>query len=201
MVKKAPLFESILVLARQDGLASEDEVAKQITFVTGMNSFLGIQNLLKSIVGELSLDAAHCAALREEMTSELGSNPGEVTCEDLEKLPMLDKTLREVLRLHPPVFFVTGRTTQDRSIASASGSFKIRKGELLMGVIPLAHRDASIFARPDQFDPHRFDDEVASHHLIWPRGLHEGRSTFKSDSKFSYSERERLGWDSLASSI
>jgi cytochrome P450 len=82
--------------------------------VTGMNSFLGIQSLLKSIVGELSSDAAICTALRKEMTSELGSNPDEVGFEDLSKLPMLDKTLREVFRLHPPVFFATGRATQDR---------------------------------------------------------------------------------------
>src|ERR1700730_15315160 len=127
-----------------------------------MNSFLGVQSLMKSIVGELSLDAATCASLREEMTSELGSNPGEVKCKDLAKLPMLDKTLREVLRLHPPVFFATGRATQDRLIDSASGLFKLRKGELLIGVIPLAHRDASIFGRPDQFDPRRFDDQDAS---------------------------------------
>src|SRR5438105_12930630 len=34
-----------------------------------------------------------------------------------------------------------------------------------------------MFPRPDKFDPQRFDDEAASQHLIWPRGLHEGRAT------------------------
>jgi prostaglandin-endoperoxide synthase 2 len=175
-VKSAPGFKDILAPAREEGLKDEDAIAKLITYVIGMNSFLGIQNLLKSIVGELSLDPKLCDELRTEMKEKLGPNLGDIDLKQLASLPLLDKTLREILRLHPPVFFISGRATRDRLIESSSGTFAIHKGELLMGVIPFAHHDASVFPRPDQFDPHRFDDEAASRHLIWPRGLQDGEA-------------------------
>src|ERR1700678_1192733 len=53
-VRKAPRFREIVALAHDGGWVDEDAIAKQITFLLGMNSFLGTQNLLKSIVGELS---------------------------------------------------------------------------------------------------------------------------------------------------
>lgn len=43
-----------------------------------------------------------------------------------------------------------------------------------MGVIPIAQRDEHLFTDPDAFDPRRFDDPMASQHLIWPRGRHDG---------------------------
>jgi cytochrome P450 len=71
------------------------------------------------------------------------------------------------------VFFVFGRATRARLIESDSGSFAISKGDLTMGVIPFAHRDEFTFPRPEDFNPHRFDDPAASAHLIWPRGRHD----------------------------
>jgi prostaglandin-endoperoxide synthase 2 len=172
-VKTAPRFADIMTLAHAEGLTDEDAVAKQITFLLGMNSFLGTQNLLKSIVGEMSLRPDLCAALRAEIATAVRPAAGEVDVPRLARLPMLDKALREILRLHPPVSFVFGRATRDRLIESKSGTFGIHAGELVMGVIPLAHLDDSVFARPEAFDPNRFDDPAASQHLIWPRGLHD----------------------------
>lgn len=173
-VKSAPAFQEIAGLARLEGLTDDESVARQVMFLIGMNAFLGIQNLLKSIVGELSLRPELCEQLRQEMAGSLG--PGQ-TVRDvgvLQSLPLLDKTLREILRLHPPVFLIFGRATCDRTIESDSGIFAVGKGELVMGVIPFAHQDPSVFVNPKEFDPSRFDDEKASEHLIWPRGLHDG---------------------------
>jgi cytochrome P450 len=172
-VKTAPRFADIMTLARAEGLTDEDAVAKQITFLLGMNSFLGTQNLLKSVVGELSLRPDLCAVVREEIAAAVRPQAGEVDVPRLARLPILDKTLREILRLHPPVSFIFGRATRDRLIDSKSGTFAVNAGELVMGVIPIAHLDDSVFARPEAFDPNRFDDPVASQHLIWPRGLHD----------------------------
>lgn len=176
-VKASPGFREIVELAREEGLRDdEDTIAKQITYVVGMNSYLGIQNLLKSIVGELSLDPKLRSRLRGEMTSAI---KGEVTPSNfgvLEGLPQLGDTLREILRLHPPVFFVSGRATRDQLIVSDSGRFLVGKDELVTGVIPFAHYDASVFPRPEQFDPDRFNNPKACQRLIWPRGLHDGKS-------------------------
>jgi prostaglandin-endoperoxide synthase 2 len=140
-----------------------------------MNSFLGIQSLLKSIVGELSLRPELCAVLREEVAGQLGAQPSQVSLSQLRELPRLDKVLREILRLHPPVFFIHGRATRDRVLESDSGSFDIKRGELVMGVIPIAHCDRSVFDEPEDFNPHRFEAASASEHLIWPRGLHDAK--------------------------
>jgi prostaglandin-endoperoxide synthase 2 len=174
-VKSSPGFKEILGFAREEGLTDdEDAIAKQITYVIGMNSFLGIQNLLKSVVGELSLDPQLCDRLRQEVTESLQGELTSANLETLKKLPLLDNTLREILRLHPPVFFIFGRATREGLIESDSGTFLVGKGELVMGVIPFAQHDASVFPRPEQFDPDRFKDGNALQHLIWPRGLHDG---------------------------
>jgi cytochrome P450 len=172
-VKRSRNFPEIAALAGEVGLTDKDAVAKQITFLLGMNSFLGTQNFLKSIVGELGSRPGLCDRLRAEMKAALGTSKTLNDVKALAAMPTLDKTLREILRLHPPVFFIFGRATRDLVMESKTGTFPVAKGELVMGVIPFAHRDASSFAEPDRFDPDRFDDPAASLHLIWPRGLHD----------------------------
>jgi cytochrome P450 len=176
-IKNAKTFPEILAMARDEGLTDEDAVAKQIAFLLGMNSFLGIQALLKALVGELSLRPELCASLREEISVGLSPSNNLQDFAALDAMPMLDKTLRETLRLHPPVTFIFGRATQNMTIESASGMFSLSEGELMMGVIAIAHKNESIFPHPDRFDPNRFDDPIASQHLIWPRGLQDAQAS------------------------
>jgi cytochrome P450 len=177
LVKAAPGFKDILVMAHEEGLHDDEAVAKQICFVLGMNSFLGTQNLIKSVVGELTLRPELREELRREIAESLGPITGPIDLDKLGAMPLLDKTLREILRLHPPVTLIYGRATRDRDIESASGVFHISKDELVMGVIPLAHLDGNVFADPEVFNPARFDLPASSAHLIWPRGLHDSSAT------------------------
>jgi cytochrome P450 len=170
-VKQTPAFPEIVELARGHYITDEDALAKQVTFLLGMNSFLGTQSLLKSIVGELGQRPKVRMDLCDEMDAVLGSDQSIVDLHCLDKLKMLDRVLREILRLHPPVFFIAGRATCDRILDSSSGTFRIRKDELVLGVLPLAQRDEADFPQPDEFIPERFPQ--ASQHLIWPRGLHD----------------------------
>jgi cytochrome P450 len=172
-VKRSKNFPEIAALAGEAGLTDQEYVAKQITFLLGMNSFLGVQCFMKGIVGELGSRAELCDRLRAEMKAALGASQTLTDVKALAAMPTLDKTLREILRLHPPVSFIFGRATRDLVIESKTGMFPVAAGELVMGVIPFAHLDASSFAQPDRFDPGRFDDPAASAHLIWPRGLHD----------------------------
>lgn len=171
-LRGSPSFRELMNVARGLGMSDSDEVAKQLLFVTGMNSFLGIQNFFKSTVGELSARPALREDLRGEMrATNIGWPPASLKQLSALHLPILDKTLREIARLHPPVSFLFGRATQDQVITIRNGQkFRVRKDELLMGVLPVAMRDHHLFADPDRFDPSRFDVPEARHGLIWPRG-------------------------------
>jgi cytochrome P450 len=169
--------------ARAAGLQDEDVVAKQMTYFLGNNSFLGLQSVLKSVIGELSAQPKLRDALRDEIVAAFGAAPGDIDLRKLAGLPQLDRALREILRLHPPVFFLLARATRDRVIESNAGVFAVAKGELLIGVIPFAHLDDAVHADPERFDADRFvipagkTEAEASRHLIWPRGLHDGPVT------------------------
>lgn len=43
---------------------------------------------------------------------------------------------------------------------SESGRFSIKKDELLVANVHMAHRDESIFDQPNKFMPSRFENEV-----------------------------------------
>jgi cytochrome P450 len=133
-----------------------------------------MQNLLKSVVGELTIRPELRDALRAEIAGASDAAPTLADIADRARVPTLDSAVREILRLHPPVSFVFGRATVDRQIQSGSGTFVVQKGELLMGVIPFAQRDPHRFPNPDQFDLERYDDPAVSAGLIWPRGPHDG---------------------------
>ncbi|WFU61265.1 cytochrome P450 [Bradyrhizobium brasilense] len=172
-VQKTPEFPNIASRAIEFGITDKDALAKRLTFLFGMNSFLGTQSLLKSIVGEFAQRPELRQDLCKEMDDVLGSDLTLPDLQHLDKLQKLDSAIREILRLHPPVFFIPGRATRDRLLDSSSGTFRIRKGELVLGVLPLAQRDEAIFREPDEFIPSRFEGPAASKHLIWPRGLHD----------------------------
>jgi cytochrome P450 len=140
------------------GVKNPDEAAKQLLFMIGVNCYLGLQSLTRSAVGELSrLPPEQCTALRAEVDARLDG-------------PLLDNFLNEVLRLHPPVFFIFGRAARDFVLQTASGQYAIPAGEMLMGVIPLAQRNPGIHDAPDDFRLDRFEDASVAGTMVWPHG-------------------------------
>jgi prostaglandin-endoperoxide synthase 2 len=174
-VKQSSGFARHVELAEKHGLTDRHELASQLLFLTGMNASLGLQGMSKAIVGELTRNSAWKALLREEFEQAEKASGDPLQLMDIAKLAKLDKFLKEVMRLHPPVFFIFGRAVDDFTLSSKSGAFLIEKGDHLMGVIPLAHLDESAFADPDGFSPDRFDDPTAVTKLVWPHGTHDGR--------------------------
>lgn len=167
LVRRSPGFAEFRGVARDNGLSDDDALVHQVTFLLGMNSYLGTQSLLKSLVGELSRQPP----LRSLIC---GSIAGSVQLSQIALDRTLDSVLRETLRLHPPVSFIFGRATQARTLTSRSGDFEIAKGELVMGVLTLAQRDPRVFSQPDEFRPGRYEEPGVSRHLIWARGEQDG---------------------------
>jgi cytochrome P450 len=70
----------------------------------------------------------------------------------LNRLPVLDAVVREVLRLRPPVYFLARMATQDTELAG----FPIPSGTLVNVTPLLTHLLPTNFENPDVFDPARF---------------------------------------------
>ena len=154
---------------------NEDHVAKQLLFLTGMNNFLGLQGMSKALVGELSLHPELRNELSDEIREAEEKTATPLDLSDLRALPKLDRTVKEVMRLHPPVFFIYGRAEKDFPLYAKTGTYAISKGDLLMGVVPLAHLDSDFFEDPGEFRPERFEKAEALEHLIWPHGQHSAQ--------------------------
>ncbi len=87
----------------------------------------------------------------------LGQHPGihqQVVEEvdSLEKYPLLDKVIKESLRLYPPIHI--GNRIMDKACSFEGG--KIPAGERMFYSIYLTHRDPEIWDNPHDFHPERF---------------------------------------------
>jgi len=170
-LKAAPGFREILALPEAAPLGGEDAVAGQVAFLMGVNCFLGLQNLFKSVLGELARNPTEAAALRAEVEAARAAAGGPLGLAGTAALPRLDRFLKETLRLHPPVFFVYGTATRDFALEAADGRYRVERGERVVGLIPMIQRDPARYDRPDAFDPARFDDPAAEAGLVWPHGF------------------------------
>lgn len=89
-------------------------------------------------------------ALRAEVATVLGGRPPMGT----EALPRLDASLKEAMRLYPPVAaLMTRRLTR----AVRAGGVELPAGLLLRFTLHTLHRDAALFPEPDTFRPARFE--------------------------------------------
>lgn len=144
----SPRFQAYAELAKLKGLTDRHELAHQLLFMVGMNSYLGLQSLLKSLLGEMSNNA--------ELLPNLRHDPDATS-----------PFIKETLRLHPPVFFIHGIAQYDFILPSSAGGYRIKKHDHLTGVIPFVQRDPATFKDPDTFDPDRHRDGAHDADLIW----------------------------------
>ena len=87
------------------------------------------------------------------------------TPEDLPQLEWLSATLKESMRLYPPVPALMSRRTQQ---AVQLGQWQVPKGSLLRITPWVLHHDARWFPSPEAFQPERFCEGAAS----IPRGAY-----------------------------
>lgn len=152
-IMAAPLFKEWAGFAQKAGIPDADELAEQLMFMIGMNGYLGLQSLFKSLVGEMSQTLQQTDDLRAAFSKD--------------GLRAAAPFVAETLRLHPPVFFVYGVAAKAFMLKSSSGHFPIAKGEQLMGVVPFVQRDPVIFKNPEAFDPTRKSTDASQAAMIW----------------------------------
>ncbi len=101
----------------------------------------------------LATDAVAADRLRSEVDSVCAE--GGPTLADVAHLPYTAAVLDETLRLYPPAWLVTRRSTMPDVLAGV----EIPTDSLIIVSPWLVHRNAAVWPRPDAFDPTRFLDE------------------------------------------
>ncbi len=94
--------------------------------------------------------------LHEELDRVVGTRLPALA--DLPALPYLEKVIREVMRLHPPVWMIWRRSTADHQI----NGFVAPSRSIIIMSQHVMHRDARYFSEPLQFDPERWTPELKS---------------------------------------
>jgi cytochrome P450 len=88
--------------------------------------------------------------IRDEVTSVSGGRP--ITAENIERLPLTQRVLKESLRLYPAAPVVTRVPRETVTLAGVT----LAPGTLIIMPIFAIHRHRRLWQDPDRFDPNRF---------------------------------------------
>jgi sterol 14-demethylase len=75
-----------------------------------------------------------------------------LTLDDLRAMSALERTVKETLRLYPPLILLMRKVMKDFKY----DQYDVPAGSMIMASPAAAHRIPEVFANPDQFDPDRF---------------------------------------------
>ena len=103
--------------------------------------------------------------LREEQREVLGDR-GELTLEDLRAMPKLEATIKEVLRMYPPIIVMMRKVVNDFSFAG----YDIPHGSMIFASPTVSHYMPEVFPEPTRFDPTRFlapNNVDKKHPMAW----------------------------------
>lgn len=91
------------------------------------------------------------AELRAEQRALLGDRE-ELTLEDLRAMPKLEATIKEVLRMYPPLIVLMRKVVNDFSF----GGYDFPHGSMIFASPAVSHYMPEVFPDPHRFDPTRF---------------------------------------------
>ncbi|XP_037674192.1 cytochrome P450 4F2-like isoform X2 [Choloepus didactylus] len=151
-------FIDVLLLAKDaDGklLSDEDIRAEADTFMFGGHDTTA--SSLSWILYNLAKHPEYQDRCRQEVQELLRDRQSEeIEWDDLANLPFLTMCIKESLRLHPPVPFISRCCTQDVVLPDGRA---IPKGVICTISIFGTHHNPSIWPNPEVYDPFRFHPE------------------------------------------
>lgn len=109
---------------------------------------------------ELALNQAIQEKLRKEIRDVCKACDGDLTFEVITQMSYLDKVFQETLRKYPPGGTLLRETTEPYTFEGINVT--IPKGTSVWIPVYGLHCDPKIYPKPDEFDPERFSEEVAS---------------------------------------
>ncbi len=103
---------------------------------------------------ELARNPKEMERVLAEFDSLYGHN-GDVTFQSLREIPIFERVIKEVLRLHPPLIFLIRKVAKDLHFKD----YIIKAGKYVCVSPRVSHRIPEIFPDPEKFDPDRFTEE------------------------------------------
>ncbi|HRI60678.1 MAG TPA: cytochrome P450 [Saprospiraceae bacterium] len=139
-----------------------DHWAREIAWMTLFNASNGAYFSLLSCIAEVLSDPEIVTAIRTRFPE---GTSNYAVLQD----PLLQALLNESLRLHTPVPRIYASAKRDFILTSKSGSYPVKKGEVLQCVLAMAHRAEDLFPEPDRFNYKRFLDDGGEtmKKLVW----------------------------------
>jgi sterol 14alpha-demethylase len=91
------------------------------------------------------------------------------------KMEYLQNSVKESLRMFPPLIMLMRMAMQDIETTLNGKKYTIPKGDIVITSPAVASRMASVFTKPDEFDPNRFNGpevKVPYAYLGFGGGMH-----------------------------
>jgi sterol 14-demethylase len=106
------------------------------------------------LIIELIRNPEIMAKVVDEMDALADAGGGVVTYQDLREVPWLEASIKETLRLHPPLILLLRLVMEPFDV----GGYHVDAGKLVGASISVSNRLEGAFERPDEFDPSRYID-------------------------------------------
>jgi cytochrome P450 len=146
------LLGMLLTAADDEGKMSDRQLRDEVvvTFIAGY------ETTAWALAWGLMLLAERPATVAE-LQAEIDAH------EDMLAVPLLDATVREILRLYPSAPLIPRRATVDEELLG----HRIPAGSVVMVSPWLIHRNPKVWPDPLRFDPHRHLEDVKRPKLAW----------------------------------
>ena len=118
-------------------------------------------NLMTWTVFLLSQHPAMLEKVEAEVQTVLGQRALEP--EDVPKLAVLNRVIREALRLYPPAWLFARQAFEDTEVAGE----RFTKGQVVLVLPYVTHRLPTLWSEPDTFAPERFAAESSTDAAVW----------------------------------
>lgn len=152
--KQRPAFLDILLdeFEKDDTQLTENDIIEEVQTLM----FAGHDTISSSVAWVVYMIGRH-HDIQEEVFAEIQSifhgTKRQATVSDLQEMHLLDRVIKETLRLRPPAAFIQRKLSEDVQIDS---QYCLPKGCEVCIEISILHRDPRYFPDPERFDPNRF---------------------------------------------
>jgi cytochrome P450 len=142
---------SILLAARdEDGSAMSDRHVRDEVMTALLAGHETTANALGWTLILLARHPEARARVEAELDGVLQGRTAELA--DLSALPLTLATLKEAMRLYPPVYLLGRRALRATELCG----YPVRKNQVVLVATYGMHRRADLFAEPERFEPERF---------------------------------------------